>query len=109
MNKVFTQNSKIELDPKWSLTSDGDSGIVLTFSEMRKREKTVKENGKTIKTGETEDYLFKAVTYHTRIAQALREYVNKSLNSSKTLKEILEKEDKLLSIINDLDKTFKQY
>ena len=109
MNKVFTNNSKIELDPNWSLTSDGDSGIVLTFSEMRKREKTTKENGKTVKTGETEDYLFKDVTYHTRIAHGLREYVNKSLNNSKTLKDILEKEDKLLSIINDLDKTFKQY
>lgn len=109
MNKTFTENSKIKLDPKWHLTSDGDSGLVLTFSETRKREKTIKENGKTIKTGETEDYLFKSVTYHTRIAQALREYVNKSLNKSKTLSEILEKEDKILGIIEELDRTFKQY
>jgi hypothetical protein len=109
MNKVFTQKSKIELDLNWDLTSDGDYGLVLTFSETRQRDKTVKENGKTIKTGEKEDYLYESKTYHTRVAQALRYYVEKSLNKCKTLEEIISKEDKLLSIIEDLDRNFKQF
>jgi hypothetical protein len=109
MNKTFKQKSKIELDLNWDLTSDGDYGLVLTFSEMRQRDKTVKENGKTIKTGEQEQYLYESKTYHTRVAQALRYYVEKSLNKCKTLEEIISKEDKLLSIIEDLDRNFKQF
>ena len=109
MNKVFTKSNKIELDSNWHLTSDGDSGIVLTFSENREREKTKKENGKTIKTGEKEEYLFEDATYHPRIAQALKEYVKKSLNSSETIQEILDKEYRILAIVNELDETFKQF
>lgn len=109
MNKTFTQKSKIELDNNYYLEPDGDNGIVLIFSEMRKRDKTVKENGKTIKTGEQEDYLYESRTYHTRIAQSLRYYVEKTLNSSKTLEDIIQKEDKLLKIITKLDEEFSQF
>jgi hypothetical protein len=109
MNKAFTQQTKIVLDDKYYIEPDGDNGIVLVFSEMRKRDKTVKENGKTIKTGEQEDYLYESRTYHTRIAQSLMYYVEKTLNSSKTLEDIIQKEDKLLKIIEDLDQNFKQF
>ena len=109
MNKTFTQKSQINLDLNWDLTSDGDFGLVLTFSETRQREKTVKENGKKVKTGEYEPYIFEDKTYHPRVAQALRYYVEKSLIKCNTLEEIIQKEDKLLSIIEDLDKEFKQF
>lgn len=109
MNKAFSEQTKIVLDDKYYIEPDGDNGIVLVFSEMRKRDKTVKENGKTIKTGEQEDYLYESRTYHTRIAQSLRYYVEKTLNSSRTLYEIIQKEDKLLKIIEDLDQNFKQF
>ena len=100
-NKTFTNSKVIELDNKFYIKSDGDSGIVLVFHEPRKRENK--------KTGELEDYIFESKTYHPRIAQALKEYVNQSLNSSKTFKEIIEKEDKIFDLINNLDKTFKQF
>jgi hypothetical protein len=109
MNKSFTQQTKIVLDEKYYIEPDGDNGIVLVFSEMRKRDKTVKENGKAIKTGEQEDYLYESRTYHTRIAQGLKYYVEKSLNSSTTLEEIIQKENKVLKIIEDLDRNFKQF
>lgn len=109
MNKSFTADKAIALDKSWTLTPDSDNGIILTFSETRQREKTIKENGKTVKTGESEDYLFEQKYYTSRIAQALRLYTEKSLNSSKTLEEIIEKEDKIFAVINQLDKTFKQF
>lgn len=109
MNKAFTKSKTIELDSKWYLSPDSDNGVILTFHEIREKEKTKKEDGKLIKTGETEQYRFEDVTYHPRIAQALKEYVKNSLNSSKNLQEIIDKEDKILNIISNLDSTFKQF
>jgi hypothetical protein len=109
MNKAFTNNTKIVLDDSWYVESDGDSGIVLTFHETRQREKTTKVDGKTVKTGEVEDYTFTDVTYHTRICQALRRYVDKVQNGAKNLKELIEKTDKINNIIDKLDKEFRQF
>lgn len=50
MNKVFTRTNKIILDDCYQLESDSDSGIILVFSEPRKR------TSKT--TGLEEDYIF---------------------------------------------------
>jgi len=109
MNKIFTNNSKIELDNSYYLEPDGDSGVVLVFHEPRKRDKTERIDGKKIKTGEVEDYIFEDRWYTTRVAQALRIYVEKTLSDSSTFKEIIEKEDKIFSLISDLDRTFKQF
>lgn len=109
MNKIFTNNRVIVLDEKWDLTPDSDSGVVLTFREPRKRDKTEKINGKKVKTGEVEDYIFEDKWYTTRVAQALRIYVEKSLSDLATFKEIIEKEDKIFDLISKLDKTFKQF
>ena len=108
-NKTFTNSKKIELDNSWYIEPDGDSGIILTFHEPRKREKTTKVDGKTVKTGEVEDYIFTDVTYHTRIAQALRRYVDISQNNIKSLEELLEKTEKINEVINRIDKEFKQF
>jgi len=109
MNKAFKNNKVIVLDEKYTLTPDSDNGVILTFSETRQREKTEVRDGKKVKTGETEDYIFEDRWYHPRIAQSLKEYVNQSLNSSKTLKEIIEKEDKIFNLISELDRSFKQF
>lgn len=108
-NKVFTNSKVIVLDEKWDLTPDSDNGIILTFKEVRQREKTTKENGKKVKTGEVEDYLFVDRWYTTRVAQALRIYVEKSLSDSSTFKEIIEKEDKIFKLITKLDNEFMQF
>lgn len=109
MNKVFTSDKVIALDKFWTLTPDSDNGIILTFSENRQRDKVEKINGKKVKTGEVEDYLFVDKFYTPRIAQSLRIYAEKTLNSSKTLEEIIEKEDKIFELIGELDRTFKQF
>lgn len=108
-NKIFTNSKVIVLDEKWDLTPDSDSGVVLTFREPRKRDKTEKVNGKKVRTGEVEDYIFEEKFYTPRVAQSLRIYTEKTLNSSKTLEEIIEKEDKIFDLISNLDKTFKQF
>jgi hypothetical protein len=101
MNKTFTKSAKIELDSNWHLTSDGDSGIVLTFHEIRQR--------KNKTTNKEEDFLFEEKYYYTRIAQALIKYVDMVQNSSKSLDELFEKTESLNSVINKIDKEFKQY
>lgn len=100
-NKVFTKSNKIKLDEKYNLTSDGDFGIVLTFSEIRQRKNKTTEK--------QEDYLFESKTYHTRIAQALTKYVDLTQNSSKTLEELTTKIDEIYAIIKKIDLEFQQF
>lgn len=109
MNKVFTKNNKIELDSKWYLTTDQDSGIVLTFNETRQRDQTNKVEGKLVKTGKQEDYLFEDKFYFTRISQALTKYVDLTQNNSKTLEELLTKIDEIYAIIKKIDLEFQQF
>lgn len=109
MNKSFTKSRVIELDDKYNLTPDSDNGVILTFAEIRQREETKKENGKVIKTGNTEDYLFEDKTYHTRISQALTKYVDLTQNSSKSLEDLLSKVDEIYKVIDTINKEFQQF
>ena len=106
-NKTFTKNSVINLDEFYTLTSDGDSGIVLTFQEKRTRKRIDKETKK--ETGETEEYLFNEPRYFTRIVQALKRYVELSQNNCKTIEELLEKTNKMDVLLEKLDKEFRQF
>ena len=101
MNKTFKNNKKIELSEGWHLEPDGFNGIVLVFSEKRER--------KNKKTGELEDYIYEQPYYHPRIVGALKEYVRVTQNSSKTIEEILEKTDKIYTLLERMDKEFKQF
>lgn len=109
MNKTFEKVKEIKLDDNYTLTPDSDNGVILTFSEIRQREETKKENGKLIKTGKKEDYPFEDKTYHTRISQALTKYVDLTQNSSKSLEELFTKVDEIYAVINKIDKTFQQF
>lgn len=101
MNKAFKNTEKIELDSNWAIIPDGFNGVVLVFSEPRKKENK--------KTEELEDYIFEEKWYHPRISQSLKEYVRITQNSSKTIEEILEKTDKLTTLLERLDKEFRQF
>lgn len=101
MNKTFKNNKKIELSEGWHLEPDGFNGIVLIFSEKRER--------KNKKTGELEDYIYEDRWHHPRISQSLKEYVKLTQNSSKTIEEILEKTDKIYTLLERMDKEFKQF
>jgi hypothetical protein len=109
MNKAFTKRRKIILDDNWYLNPDKDNGVILVFHEIRQREKIEKGSGPQVKTGEIEDYEYEEKYYFTRIVQALKEYVEETQNKCKTLKEILEKQEKIESILNALDKEFRQF
>lgn len=101
MNKTFKNNKTIELSEGWHLEPDSYNGIVLVFSEKRER--------KNKKTGELEDYIFSEPHYFPKITQALKEYVRVTQNSSKTIEEILEKTDKIYTLLERMDKEFKQF
>ena len=101
MNKTFKNNKKIELSEGWHLEPDGFNGIVLVFSEKRER--------KNKKTDELEDYIYEDRWHHPRISQSLKEYVKLTQNSSKTIDEILEKTDKMYTLLERMDKEFKQF
>ena len=109
MNRAFVKSKKIILDSNWHITPDGDSGVVLTFHEMRKRDKLKKVDGKQVKTDEKEDYLFEEKWYFTRIVQALKEYAEETQNNSESLKEILKKQEHIEKLLTQMDKEFKQF
>jgi hypothetical protein len=109
MNNIFKQSKKqvVELDEFFTLQSDGDSGLVLTFSELRKREKV---DNKKVKTGETEDFIFEQKYYFPRLHQALSKYLELSQNApSKTIEELVERTNKLFKIIEDFEKNYKNW
>lgn len=101
MNKVFTRTNKIILDDCYQLESDSDSGLILVFSEPRKR------TSKTTRLDE--DYIFFDRWYFTRISQALTKYVDLSQNSSKTLEELTTKIDEIYAVIKRIDLEFQQF
>ena len=102
MNNIFKKEKKevIVLDDNYTLNHDGYSGVVLTFSEMREKEK---------KTGEKEQYLYEEPRYFATVGQALKRYVELSQNSAKSIEEIIEKTDKILAVAEDFRKNFKNW
>ena len=101
MNKVFKRTNKIILDDCYQLESDSDSGLILVFSEPRKRTSKI--------TGLEEDYIFFDRWYFTRISQALTKYVDLTQNSSKTLEELTTKIDEIYAVIKKIDLEFQQF
>ena len=101
MNNIFKKAKKEEiiLDDNFKMSHDSFKGIILTFSEMREKEK---------KTGEKEQYLNEEPRYFATVGQALKMYVELSQNSSKDLKEIVEKTDKILAVVEEFKK-FKNW
>jgi hypothetical protein len=109
MNNIFKQSKKqvVELDEFFTLSPDGDSGLILTFSEPRKREKV---DNKKVKTGETEDFIFEQKYYYPRLNQALSKYLELSQNApSKTVEELVERTNKLFKIIEEFEKKYKNW
>jgi len=109
MNLIFSKTKKIELDSNWHLTPDCDSGVILTFHEVRQREKIEIVERKQVKTGEQEDYLFEDKWYFTRVVQALGKYKEVAQNSCETFDLILEKTNEIDLLLKRLDKEFKQF
>lgn len=99
MNRVFTKSNKIILSENWYITSDGDSGIVLIFHEIREGTRN----------GVLEEYEFTEPFYYTRIVQALSGYINKSQSKCETLEQILEVTQKNFTLLEKLDKEFRQF
>jgi len=101
MNKAFTKSKTIELNPNWHLSPDSDNGVVLTYSQIRER--------KNKKTEEIEEFLYTEPYYYPRVVSALKHFVDKTQNESKTLEELLEKVDYNTKLLERLDREFKQF
>lgn len=95
-NKAFTKDEELKLDDNFKIVPDSDYGVVLVFL-------TEKENKKK------ELVPFEQKYHYPRIAQALRKYVDLSLNESTTLKLLFAKTDAVYKTIENIDKTFKQF
>jgi hypothetical protein len=108
MNKLFKKAGKevIILDENYALSHDGFKGVVLTFSEEREREKETKIEGKKVKTGEVEKYIYTEPRYFAKVDQALERYIELSQTTpTKTIEEILE----VCKNINKTLEEFKKY
>ena len=92
MNEIFKKmkTDKIVLDDKFHLISDTFKGIVLVFEEPRKRNKTEVKNGKKVKTGEKEDYLFVDKWYHLTLSQTLENYLKQTTIKATSIEELKE-------------------
>lgn len=99
-NNSFTEKKRIQLDENWVITPDRDSGVVLTFSEIRQRKN---------KEGILEDYNFKDEYFFPRVHQSLEKYVKIKGNSTSTIDEILENSRKTHDIIDTIAKKFKEF
>jgi hypothetical protein len=108
-NKAFTQRSSIGLDDKHYLISDDSNGVILVFNEPRQRDKMEVKNGKKVKTGEQEDYLFEEKFYYPRVCQALKHYVDKTQNQCTTLEKLIYRVDYNTQLLERLDKEFMQF
>lgn len=103
MNNIFKKaNSKmIKLDDNYRLETDGDNGVTLIFSEPR-----VKINKETRK---EEDLIFEDKWYFPRVNQALERFEKLSGNSSKTIEEILANNVRVLKVLEEFSKKFKNW
>lgn len=108
MNEIFKKAGKEEiiLDSNFKMSHDSFRGIILTFSEMREREKV---DDKRKKTGEKEQYLFEQAYYYPSVGLALKKYVELSQNSAKNLEEIIEKTDKILAVVEEFKDKYKNW
>jgi hypothetical protein len=102
MNKAFTKSKELVLDEKYKITPDSDSGVIIVFTEPR-----VKTNKKT---GLQEPFIFVENHYFPRIAQALRHYASKVINTNiSSIDECILINESVFKLIDKLDKEFKQF
>jgi len=101
MNKSFAKSETIELSPNWHLSPDSDNGVILTYSQIRER--------KNKKTEEIEEFLYTEPYYYPRVVSALKHFVDKTQNESKSLEELIEKVDYNTKLLECLGREFKQF
>lgn len=90
MNNVFKNagTKRIDLDNKFSLTPDGDNGLVLTQEVIKIRKKIDKETKKP--NGESEEYLGTKKHYFPRLSQSINKYIQLSGNEATSIVELKE-------------------
>jgi hypothetical protein len=108
MNKSFTESKELILDKNFKIVPDNDNGVILIFTEERKREKEIKGiDGKKVKSGVVEIFLFEDKYCYPRISQALRKYAELSTNHKFDILALAN--ESIYLVIDSIDKTFKQF
>jgi len=100
-NKAFTKSKELVLDDNYVIKPHNVSGIMLIFTEERTRTREID--------GKQEKYIFKDTWYFTRIAQALRMYTDLEMVDLESIEDLIEKSERIYKLIDQLDKTFKQF
>lgn len=101
MNKLFKKDRIIKLDEFYTLESDSFNGVVLIFSEPRKKKKKDSEI--------EEDYIFIDKWYYTRVNDALNKYAELSMSDFSNLKELSDKVTKTFETIKEFATKFKNW
>ena len=107
MNNVFKNKNRIDLEEGFYLTPDGFRGIVLNVETEKTRKKIDKETKKP--TGEEEQYVDIENYYFPVLGMALKKYVELSQNSAKNLEEVIEKTDKILTVVEEFKTKYKNF
>lgn len=100
MNNAFKQNKILKLDANYLIKPDNNNGVVLVFTEDRERTK---------EDGSKEKFTFKEEFNYPRIAQALRKYVDRELMVEDSIDEMIASADRIYTLIDKIDRTFKQF
>lgn len=105
MNNAFKQNKILVLSENYLIKPDNANGVVLVFSEERTRTKY----DDILDESHEEKYTFKEEYHYPRVAQALRKFVDMEIMVEENIETMIDKSDKLYSLIDKIDKTFKQF
>jgi hypothetical protein len=83
----------MRIDDNYTINCDGN-GCSLLFEEQRDRLNK--------KTGEQESYTFKSQWHYLSVPQCLRKYTELSIETSKDLKDVLNKLEEINTTINQI-------
>jgi len=97
MNKAFTKTKELVLDENHKIIPDPDNGVILVCIGDPK----INKKGELVEN--------KTEYCYPRIAQALRKYADLILNDSVTVSALVKSLNRVYYIIDELDKTFKQF
>ena len=100
MNNIFKKDGEIHLGGEWWLIPDGFSGVQLQKRFLHEREK---KDGTKEAVEKSEDWFF------ANISQALRKYAQEEQKSSKTLEDLIQKTDKILSVVEEFRTNYKNW
>lgn len=96
MNNALKPTGTLQLDERYSIKAGSGNSVVLVLTEER-------YNDELELVTKTEEW------YFTRVAQALRKYVDLEIIVTERIEDLTDTAEKIYKLIDRIDQTFKQF